>query len=427
MSPPAPTYPLGIDRAARRVSIRLGVEGGRHMLVLGASGAGKSNALLWIATRHVLAGFGCVIVDLKGDQEIVERMRYVARCAGREFHQFSLDGGDRWNPLAHGNATELKDKLIGSESFSEPHYKRMYERYLLAVFRVLRSRGDQIDLGQVIPLLHESRLRAALRGVADPALVESVSEYLAGLTASQRSHLSGLADRLSLLVEGESGRYLVPGDDPAAQIDLERALAGGEVVVFSLNASSYPDTASLVGNLVIQDLKTVCGARERAPGERRPGLICIDEFSGLAGDHLAGLFQRARSAWLSVLVATQEIADLRRVGEGFEDQIIGNVELVLAGRQNNPRSAELLAELAGSEETWRSTWHVERRRPLRRARGRVSMQRDEQPIVAADRIKRLAVGEMLLVDKNPQRVEIVLVASIGEAAGRRAGAWRRIA
>ena len=42
-----------------------------------------------------------------------------------------------WNPLAHGNATELKDKLIATERFTEPHYQRAAERYLQTAIQVL--------------------------------------------------------------------------------------------------------------------------------------------------------------------------------------------------------------------------------------------------------------------------------------------------
>ena len=97
------------------------------------------------------------------------------------------------------------------------------------------------------------------------------------------------------------------------------------------------------------------------PDVARPALVAVDEFSGLAADQIAGLFQRARSAGISLLLATQELADLRRVDEGFDEQIVGNVEYLLAGRQNNPSSAELVAQLAGTEEVWVHTFQTKER------------------------------------------------------------------
>jgi len=54
-------------------------------------------------------------------------------------------------------------------------------------------------------------------------------------------------------------------------------------------------THELIGNMVIQDLKTVAGSIEASGIQPQPAVVAIDEFSGLAGDQVAGLFQRARS------------------------------------------------------------------------------------------------------------------------------------
>ena len=50
------------------------------------------------------------------------------------------DGPSHWNPLAYGNATALKDKLIATERFTEPHYQRAAERYVQTALAVLHAR-----------------------------------------------------------------------------------------------------------------------------------------------------------------------------------------------------------------------------------------------------------------------------------------------
>jgi hypothetical protein len=119
--------------------------------------------------------------------------------------------------------------------------------------------------------------------------------------------------------------------------------------------------------MAVQDLKTVCGIREERPELAHPALVAVDEFSALAGDQIAGVFQRARSAGLSLLLATQELAHLRRIDERFNEQIVGNVEHLLAGRQNNPHSAETVAAIAGTEEVWVHTFRTEEGPRSRRA------------------------------------------------------------
>ncbi len=116
-----------------------------------------------------------------------------------------LDGGDPWNPLGRGSRSELKDKLIGGEEFTERHYQAMYERYLLNVFRALEDKPKQRELRTVIRLLDPAELAMFIRDLDDEQAAEAISAYLQRLTGDQARDLRGLADRLALLVEGGHG------------------------------------------------------------------------------------------------------------------------------------------------------------------------------------------------------------------------------
>src|SRR6202023_301666 len=106
-------------------------------LILGASGAGKSTTLLTLLTEHVRLGRPVVAIDMKGSPGFADELARAAAAAGRPFALWTPDGPSGWNPLAHGNATELKDKLIATERFTEPHYQRAAERYVQTVLQTL--------------------------------------------------------------------------------------------------------------------------------------------------------------------------------------------------------------------------------------------------------------------------------------------------
>jgi hypothetical protein len=303
---------LGSNQKGLAVRLRFGGGSGRHGLLLGASGSGKTNALLWSVHRHMEAGFGVVVVDMKADPALALSLQAEAEHRRQLFCFWSLDGGDRWNPLVRGNRSELKDKLIGTEEFSERHYQAMYERYLVNLFRALEDKPAERHLRTVVRLLDPAALAMEARGLMNETAAQEIGAYLSGLTQDQVKHLSGLQDRLALLVEGDQGEWLLPCEEADGELDLFRAAYEGACVVFGLNSSRYGATARLIGNMAIQDLKAVCGLREERAELARPGLVAVDEFSGLAGDQIAGLFQRARSAGISLLMATQELADLRR-------------------------------------------------------------------------------------------------------------------
>ena len=245
-----------------------------HALIVGASGAGKSTTMLRILGDQIQRGRPVIAIDMKGSPAFAAHLEAAAAAAGRGLRVFSPDGPDHWNPLAHGNATALKDKLISTERFTEPHYQRAAERYVQTVLTVLHARapGTPAQLDQVVALMEPRRLAASLRGVPEP-LAERVLDYLGGLTGDQVSAARGLGTRLALLSESCAGPYLVPGGPADRRIDLRAGLEGGDVVLFSLNASVYGKLAAQLGALAIQDLVSTSGyrllRRARTPGDDR--------------------------------------------------------------------------------------------------------------------------------------------------------------
>ena len=210
---------LGVDARGRLV--RLGYdELSAHGLIVGASGAGKTTTLLTILTDQVRRGRPVVAIDMKGSPSFVNELATTAADAGRPFKLWTLDGGAHWNPIAHGNATELKDKLIRTEHFTEPHYMRAAERYVQTVLQVLAAAHPDRPptLQEVVELMDPGRLTGVLRHVDRP-LRERVQDYRAGLTHDQLSAIRGLQTRLAIMTESHIGPFLAPPRDPQADHD----------------------------------------------------------------------------------------------------------------------------------------------------------------------------------------------------------------
>ena len=133
---------LGFDESRCAVSIPFGVAGGGgHTLVVGATGSGKTVTQTWIATRAIALGMGAIVVDPKGDAGMREQLRRAAHAAGRPYIEWTPDGDSVYNPYARGGASEIADKLLAGERFTEPHYLRQAQRYLGHVVRALRQGG----------------------------------------------------------------------------------------------------------------------------------------------------------------------------------------------------------------------------------------------------------------------------------------------
>jgi hypothetical protein len=401
---------VGTDRRGRSASIELGgaAEAGRHApsasgthtLVVGATGAGKTVTQTWIATRAIAHGMAAVVVDPKGDRWMREQVRQAALIAGRRFLVWAPEGPVVYNPYARGGETEIADKALAGERFTEPHYQRQAQRYLGHAVRALRSSGEEVSLRSLVEMLDPVGLELLAREL-EPGRVRAVHAYLDSLTPRQRSDLAGVRDRLAIVAESDVGPWLDPATPDAESFDLLDVVRTGAVVYFNLQADSRPLLAQMVGSAIVQDLQTVISALQERPARC---LVAIDEFSAIAAEHVARLFARARSAGVSLLVATQELSDMRLPGhENLLEQVVGNLTSVIAHRQAVPESAELIARMAGSRGAWRTTLSSD---------GRRTRTRVQEHLVSPEEVMRLPRGCAAVIRlSSPRSVAIARMRS----------------
>ena len=115
----------------------------------------------------------------------------------------------------------------------------------------------------------------------------------------------------------------------------------------------------MIAAAIVQDLLTVAAHHQHQPLST---LVLVDEFSAVAPDGIARLFGRGRSAGMSLLLGTQELADLTLVEHpNLKDQVLGNVTTLIAHRQVIPDTAEQIAAIAGTRGTWVHTQRTDHR------------------------------------------------------------------
>jgi hypothetical protein len=205
--------------------------------------------------------------------------------------------------------SELADKALAGETYTEPHYLRQAQRYLGHATRTLRAVGRPVTL-------------AALAEVMDPP--------------------SGTARAPARRPPGRPARPRLPRrPEPRTSPRGPAAPARGD---------------DRRGNRT--DFLTVAVHNQDDP---IPTLV-VDEFSAVAPDGVARLFGRGRSAGMSLLLGTQGLADLHPPDHPTPaDQILGNLRTLIAHRQVVPDSAEQIAAIAGAGGTWVHTQRTDHR------------------------------------------------------------------
>lgn len=365
-----------------------------------------------ILGRMIDAGRGAVLVDPKGDDLLRGEARAAALRAGRPFIEWTPTGPTIYNPYAHGGDSEIVDKVLAAESFSEPHYLRQAQRYLGHAVRALIAAGETPSPARLLELMDPRALEVLARRLPDEARSRSIWRYLDDLDPRQRAGLSGTRDRLAIIAESDIGRWLDPAAavDGTPVLDLLEAIRWRAVVYFRLDADRRPLIARMLAAAIVQDLLTVAAELQSDP---LPTVVAIDEFSAIAADGVARLFGRGRSAGISLLLATQELADLdagqRSPSAGGSpallEQVLGNVGAVVAHRQGVPRSAELIAAIGGSRGGWLTTQAVDGNAATTRG----TRSRGREQLLDPDEIKTLPTGTAAVIVAGQARADIARI------------------
>lgn len=377
---------IGRDGRARPVSIPFGAQTGHHTLVVGATGSGKTVTQTWVACRAIEAGLGAVGVDPKGDRRMRDALAEAAANMGRPFLEWTPSGPSVYNPFARGSVSEIADKALAGERFTEPHYQRQAQRYLGHAVRVLRGAGIAVSYPTLVAALEPEALEQISETVPDEQ-ANRTGEYLASLTARQRADLGGVRDRLAIIAESDVARWLDPSAGAGRTFDLLGAIRARAVVYFSLRVDAWPLLAQMLGVAIVGDLRSAMAGLQSNPVAT---VAVIDEFAALAAEQVAHLFGRARSAGINLVLGTQELSDLCVDGRHqLREQVLGNLSCLIAHRQVVGESAKLVSELGGSVGRWRTSWSSE---------GRWTQTRITAPAIPAERIRGLPAGVAAVLD-----------------------------
>jgi TraM recognition site of TraD and TraG/Bacterial protein of unknown function (DUF853) len=402
---------LGTTRRGGVCWVPFGASNGVHSLIVGATGGGKTVTQAAIAQAHILAGVPAIVVDPKGDEHLREVLIDAAARSGMPFREWSPTGSAVYNPFERGNPTEIADKAIAGQRWSEEHYREASRRLLGKVLGTLRVAGNwPPTMSQVVRHMDPERLDALAAQVGGQ-VGEDVAEYVDGLSPRAKSDLGGGRDRLAVLVEGELGARLDPSlaGAGAQRIGLERALSAGEVVYFHIDADRYPAASQLLAAALVTDLVSLVAELQ---GGKARGLLVIDEFAALAAREVKRLFARARGAGLSLALGTQSLADLRGTdpddaSDTFTEQVFTNVSYLVVHREADPDSAERLAGVAGTVPGWSMTRKV---RPGFWQPREGTKTREREYVIGPDQFKRLRPGQAVVIQPTEKRpAEVVKV------------------
>jgi conjugal transfer pilus assembly protein TraD len=402
---------FAVDRRGRPVRLSHDEATG-NVLAVGIPDCGKTVTCLQLMLRAIRDGLPIIVIDLKGSPKVARPLAKWARQYGRPFWLFSFEGPCTYDPLVRGDATRRKDLVIGAGDWPDEgpatYFRKVAGDYLQTVFQVMDAtpQAGRSALDEVVELLDPRTLAARAAAGAGELLAGDAQQWTERLTTEERSALAGLRHRVGELARSTAGAWLRSRPDAAA-VDLAEVVAVGGVACFSLDALNYEEVASALAGLIVQDCKTLAG--DLILAETDPAsYVWVDEFSALKTDNLLGLLNKCREAGMRVVLTTQSLADLLQHHQALLRRVIDLTNVKLIHLTNDPESAQLLSELAGTDPGFDERIEVAQRTGLPgawgtgSATGRSLLNPADKPRVQPGVIMELGNGQCVLVVKQPK-------------------------
>lgn len=303
----------GVSDHEQDISINL-IERASHLLVLGLPGVGKTRFAELIISQDIRRGDVVIVLDPKGDADLLRRMYIEAKLAGREkdfliFHLGFPEQSCRYNPIGNfTRITEVANRISNQlpSSGESAAFKEFGWQFINSIAMALVAMGEKPDYQKVkfyitkMDLLLERYLKFWLPQI-DKAYEKWIDNYINekstdkkiltpfdGLVAYVKEHhlienpvfddlynacrydreyfskiTASLGPLLKKLTTGKSAELLSPVyddfEDQRPILDWLQVIRNKKIVYVGLDALTDQVVASAIGNAMFADLVSVAG------------------------------------------------------------------------------------------------------------------------------------------------------------------------
>ncbi len=283
------------------------VGGDGHLVVLGASGAGKTTLVAERAAAAIRRGQAVVAVDLHGDlaPAIVGRLAPEARA------KIVAVDVDRRPVVGVAALAGLGDRAAAqfvaavkrlSPDGSEVYWGFRLERVFDAFVRLVQESGG--SLADLYRLLTDADRREAARLATRSVELGRFLDELGPIVRRSPEFLWSAAARLAKVVlVPELAELLAPAD---GGVPVEEVVGAGRSLLVRIPFSTVgPEAAAFAGSMVLARTYLGLAARRGATGVAAPVLVVLDEVQGLSPRLVAEMLTEGRKFGLRLVVATQ--------------------------------------------------------------------------------------------------------------------------
>ena len=369
-----------------------------HFIVLGTTGAGKTETLLGFAANALSWGSGFLFVDGKGDVSLYAKAYALTRRMGREddllVMNFMTGGTDvsggaggvsrsnTLNPFTSGSSDQLTQmcvSLMDDAGGDGAVWKGRAVAMLGGIMRALVWKRDQGELDLNIGIIRDylsldKIIELAAEEALPPNIRNAIVKYLAQIPGFDKSKGTKQAQQTMEqhgYLQMQFSKVLATAADvygfifmtPFGEIDMADVVLNRRILIVMLpSLEKSPLETENLGKIVVANLKGMMGqalgdsltgtwndvVEKRSTSAPSPFVTIMDEVGYYMVEGMDMMAAQARSLGFCLVFAGQDVNAMKKKNEKVADAVISNCNTTIAMKVEDPQAtADLIIKKGG--------------------------------------------------------------------------------
>ena len=346
----------------------------RHISMFGTTGMGKTTSQKNLINQIVRKGYGCVVIDPKGDMAI-ELMQ--------EIPESRLDDVIWVEPgsIKHPDRVAAINFLEPSIPEDHPRYDREVESIVDDLQAILKAEGywgakmagitknitramirsnNPYTLYDMYNVLGQEEKRwnfarsleregVELGDTETGSIITDIRQYSKRIAQMEADEVDPVVSRLQDWAESPISKEIVSHRN--SSVSINDAVEEGKIILVR-NTVSNEEVKRVVSTAIIRRVWATIQSRadeEENEADREPFFMLIDEFDDVVSEdmNVDKMLTKARSGKMSVCLACQNPAQIEEDHEGILRQIFSNTDTMATFGVRGPDDSELIAKRMG--------------------------------------------------------------------------------
>lgn len=311
----------------------------RHLYIVGQTGSGKSELMMWIALQDIKRGEGVAVIDPHGTdvQKLLEKIP-----PERKEDVILFDAADRERPLGL-NMLEAKNEtkknmLINSfiallYKLYDPNHQGimgpLLERSIRNVMLTAMADPEATMIDVLRMFIDEDYSKKFLDKATDPLVKRYWTDEVAKTTKSRKGETMGyFVSKFDRITTDNTMRNIIGQKKSAFSFD--DIMAEKKILLVDLAKGKLgEENSNFLGLLLVPRILAAALRRHQIEGDFPNFFLHVDEFQNFATPDFATILSEARKYKLNLTVAHQFIDQL---SDEIKTAIFGNVGTTCAFR-----------------------------------------------------------------------------------------------